>query len=114
MTENPKRDNPRYYRSLARNMILVIVVFSLAPLILSSLIIMHHFNTAYKQKVRQQMGELVLKHSQNIDQFLFDRLADIRFLARTAPLERLRENDFLTKRLRVYAKSSMAFSSTWD
>ena len=101
MSEDQQRNNSKYYRSLARNMILVIVVFSLAPLILSSLIIMHHFNTAYKHKVRQQLGELVLKHSQNIDQFLFDRLADIRFLARTAPLERLMETDFLTKRLRV-------------
>ena len=94
-------DKEKYYRQLARNIIGVIVAVSLTPLALISVISYSHFDTAYKYKVTQQLGELVNKHSQTIDRFLFDRLADLRVLARNSSLSQLQDPNYLADRLRV-------------
>ena len=93
--------NGRYYRLLSRNMVLATVLVSITPLILTGAIMLAHFRDAYRQKVSQHIGELTQKHSQNIDSFLFDRLADIRVLARSYTPETLSDVEFLSKRLRV-------------
>ncbi|MFH1139080.1 MAG: ATP-binding protein [Pseudomonadota bacterium] len=100
MVENTEK-NGKYYRLLSRNMVLVIVVVSLAPLLLTGGVMLAHFRDAYQQKVRQHLGELTQKHSQNIDRFLIDRLADIRVLARSYDLGELSDVDFLSRRLRI-------------
>lgn len=93
--------NGRYYHLLTRNMIVIIVTLSLTPLILTGVIILMSFSDAYHAKVTEHLGELVQKHSQNIDRFLEDRLADIRVLARSCEMEQLHQSEVLSKKLRL-------------
>jgi len=90
--------NP-YYRSLTRNMILLVIIVSFTPLILVSGIILFQFNFSYKEKVEAHLAELVLKHKQNIDSFLNGKLGEIRYLARTHTFEELSDEDFLQGQL---------------
>jgi two-component system NtrC family sensor kinase len=88
-----------YYHSLTRKMMLVVIIVSFAPLILVSGVILHEFRTSYHEKVHAHLRELVQKHKQNINSFLKEKLADIRFLAQTFSLEELSDESFLRDRL---------------
>lgn len=78
---------------------MIIAVVSLAPLFLVSGIILYQFHVSYQEKVYDHLGELVQKHAQNIDSFLKEKLADIRFLAETFGFEELSNESFLRDRL---------------
>ncbi|MFC1821878.1 ATP-binding protein [Thermodesulfobacteriota bacterium] len=91
--------NTPYYRSLMRNMVLIVILVSFTPLILVSGIILAQYNYSYREKVYDHLGELVLKHKQNIDIFLNTRLGDIRFLAKTFSFEEVSDESFLLDRL---------------
>ncbi|WP_319409679.1 ATP-binding protein [uncultured Desulfosarcina sp.] len=69
-----------YYRSLARNMVLLVMVISFTPMVLVTGIILNLFSSSYHEKVFAHLGELVLKHKQNIDSFLEEKVQNIRFL----------------------------------
>ena len=88
-----------YYRLLTRNMVLIIIFVSFAPMILVSGAILYQFDHAYHEKVRAHLGELVMKQKQNIDSFLKEKLGDIRFLADTFGYEELSDESFLRDRL---------------
>jgi len=88
-----------YYRALTRRMVLIIALVSLTPLFLVSGIILYQFHVSYKEKVYDHLGELIQKHTQNIDRFLKEKLADIRFLAETFGFEDLSDESFLRDRL---------------
>jgi two-component system NtrC family sensor kinase len=90
-----------YYRSLTRRMVLIVIVVSFTPLVLISAIIGYRFHSSYHEKAVAQLQELVLKHKQNIDSFLVERLADIRMLARSYDMDRLGSSAFLQKQLTV-------------
>lgn len=98
---NQNHTTEKRYGLLARNMILVVVIVSFIPLILTGVIILDQFSSAYHQKVFEHMNELVEKHSQNIDSFLTDRLGDIRVLARSCHPDELASEDFLNQKLRL-------------
>ncbi len=100
MNEN-RRKNSNYYRSLTRNMFLIVIVVSVTPMILVSGIVLYQFHTSYHEKVNAHLGELVQKHKQNIDSFLKEKLGDIRSLAKTFSFEDLRDETFLRDRLEV-------------
>jgi two-component system NtrC family sensor kinase len=89
----------RYYHSLTRRMVLSIVLVSLAPLFLVSGMILYQFRVSYHEKVYDHLGELVQKHTQNIDSFLNEKLADIRFFFETFGFEDLTDESFLRDRL---------------
>jgi len=88
-----------YYQSLARNMILSVITVSFAPMLLVIFILLHQFNTAYHEKTDAHLTELVQKHKQQIDTFLTEKLANIRFLAMTKTFEALNNDEFLQKKL---------------
>ena len=88
-----------YYRSLKRNMLLIVIIVSFTPMILVSGIILYQFHRSYHEKVHAHLEELVQKHKQNIDSFLKERLADIRFLSKTFSYEELSNESFLQDRL---------------
>jgi two-component system NtrC family sensor kinase len=94
-----KYQNSDYYRSLTQKMILTIIMVSLTPMILVSGIILYQYHTSFHEKVQAHLNELVLKHKQNIDTFLKEKLADIRFLAETFCFDELKEESFLQDRL---------------
>jgi len=70
-----------YYRSLTRNMVLLVMVISFTPMVLVTGVILDHFSSSHHEKVFAHLGELVLKHKQNIDSFLEEKVQNIRFLA---------------------------------
>ncbi|MBW2619601.1 MAG: two-component sensor histidine kinase, partial [Deltaproteobacteria bacterium] len=100
--KEPLQDNDRrYYRLLTRNIVMTVVAVAVAPLILTGVLLTNQYRGAYQEKVFHQLDELVQKHSQNIDSFLTDRLADIRVLARSYSLAQMADQSFLRRRLAI-------------
>ncbi len=92
---------PYYYRTLKRNMLLVMILVSFAPLLLIAGMILYQFQVSYQEKVIAHLEEVVQKHRQNIDGFLDEKLADIRVMTRTFSLEQLRDESFLQGKLAI-------------
>ena len=91
-----------YYRSLTRNMVITIIIVSFVPMFLVTEIIFYQFRQSYHEKVYAHLGELVRSHKQNIDSFLWEKLADIQSLIHTFDYEKLRDE---TWRLRLSFKA---------
>ncbi len=91
--------NSTYYRMLKRKMILVVMVVSLTPLFLVTGIILNQFQSSYQAKVRDHLKELVLKHQQHIDNFLNEKLNDLRFLSKSFDIREFSDEAFLWKKL---------------
>jgi len=100
-----KHQNGDYYRSLTRKMILTIILVSVTPLILVGSIILYRFHGSYHEKVEAHLQELVLKHKQTIDNFLKEKLGDIRFLSETFCFDELKDASFLQDRLDLLQQS---------
>jgi two-component system NtrC family sensor kinase len=94
-----------YYRSLNRNIILIIFFVSVIPLIIVSSTIYYQFRASYHEKVYDHLRELVDSHTRNIDHFLQEKLGDIRFLAASYGLDKLQDEAFLQSRLAALQKS---------
>lgn len=97
--DQDKSTHNGYYYSLTRNMLLVIILVAITPMIVVSSIILYQFDISYHEKVQAHLEELVLKHKQQIDSFLRQRLGDIRLLTSTFSLEELKNESFLRDRL---------------
>jgi len=89
------------YPAFFRKRIFIIIAVSITPMILVSGIILYQFNRSYHEKVHAHLAELVLKHKQNIDGFLVEKLGNIRVLAKTFSFEELRDESFLRDRLEI-------------
>jgi two-component system NtrC family sensor kinase len=98
MPDHKQLPNP-YYRLLFRNIVLIIISVSFIPLIIVSATIYYQFRTSYHEKVYAHLRELVHKHKQNIDGFLTEKLADIRFLAGNFGFDNINDESFLQKEL---------------
>ena len=94
-----KQKTDSYYHLLTRNMLLTILIVSIMLMILVSSIILYQFEISDHEKVQAHLKELVLKHTQNIDSFLKEKLGDIRLMAKTFSYEELADSDFLQDRL---------------
>ena len=92
-------DTGSYYRIRTRNMALTVILVSIAPLLVVTFVILYEFRQAYEEKVNAHLVELVEKHKQNIDGFLWQRLGDIRVLAKTFSYDELSSGTFLGERL---------------
>jgi len=104
MTNLEQLSNP-YYRLLMRNIIFTIISVSIIPLIIVSITIYYKFRISYHEKVYAHLSELVLKHKQNIDGFLSEKLGDIRFLASSFDFAKLSDESFLQDRLAALQKN---------
>ena len=89
------------YPAFFRKRIFIIIAVSITPMILVSGIILYQFNRSYHEKVHAHLAELVLKHKQNIDGFLVEKLGNIRVLAKTFSFEELSDESFLRDRLEI-------------
>ena len=96
-----KQKTDSYYHLLTRNMLLTIIIVSIMPMILVSSIILYQFDISDHEKVQAHLEELVLKHRQNIDSFLKEKLSDIRLMAQTCSYEELTTSGFLQDRLEL-------------
>ncbi|MBT8763984.1 hypothetical protein KFV02_08585 [Desulfohalobiaceae bacterium Ax17] len=90
-----------YYRSLTRNMVILIIVAAFTPLILINGIIGYKFNTSYKEKVIAHLKEMVEKHKQSIDSFLNEKLSDILVLSESYSYDKFSKNEFLARKLHI-------------
>jgi two-component system NtrC family sensor kinase len=91
--------NETYYRSLKRNMILVMILVSVTPLLVIAGTILYYFDVSYSQRVEDHLRTLVKKHAQNINTFLDANLASIQFVASSFPYEKLADKKFLSRLL---------------
>jgi two-component system NtrC family sensor kinase len=92
------------YPAFFRKRFFTIIISSISPMILVSGIILYQFNISHHEKVHAHLAELVLKHRQNIDGFLVEKLADIRVLAKTFGFDELSDEVFLQDRLEILQK----------
>ncbi len=88
-----------YYGLLRRNMIFTMITVSFAPMILVIGILLFQFNHSYREKTYAHIEELVQKHKQNINTFLNEKLANIRFLAESTGIENLTDRAVLRAKL---------------
>lgn len=80
---------------------MVIITVSFAPLVLITGLIGYYFHTSYQSKVLDHLVELVEKHKQSIDAFLYERLSGIALIARTFDFEQLSNETFLREKLSI-------------
>ncbi len=99
MDEQNEQKKAGYHHSLRRNMLLTVIIVSITPMILVSALILYQFRISYQEKVYAHLETLVKKHKRNIDNFLKEKLADIRFMSDTFTLEELSDESFLRDRL---------------
>jgi len=93
-----------YLRSLNRNIVLIIIAVSVIPLILVSSTIYYQFRISYQEKVYDHLRELVQSHAQNIDQFLQEKLSNIRLLGDNWGWDGLANESTLKERLAALQK----------
>jgi two-component system NtrC family sensor kinase len=107
---NTKKNNLKtmsgleYYRLFIKKMVILLVIFSLVPIFLISFVFRYYFLTSYSDKLQGHMSELVQKHKQNIDNFLQERLNNIKLLAESFTIEQLSNEEFLQKHLSLLQK----------
>ena len=96
----PIADRKAFYQVLTRNIRIRILLVSIIPMMLTLGILCWRFHMAYSEKISAHVGELVLKHTQNIDTFLKEKLGNIRYLARQLSItEPEMAQQFLTSQL---------------
>ena len=84
-----------------RNLVLAVMLLAGVPLLFIGFIIIQQFGDVYSDKITDHLTALVKKHSRSIDNFLTDRLGDIRVLARSHAAEDLANQAFLTEKLAI-------------
>ncbi|MFZ3048971.1 MAG: ATP-binding protein [Desulfatirhabdiaceae bacterium] len=94
-----------YYRALSRNMFLSIITISFIPVFFVSATILYQFRVTYREKVFDQLAELVEKHQLNIDGFLNQKVADIIFLSKSKGYINLHNEKFLQNKLILLQQS---------
>ncbi|MFH0998006.1 MAG: two-component sensor histidine kinase, partial [Pseudomonadota bacterium] len=94
-----------YYRALMRNMMLIVILVSFAPLLLISALNGYRFETSYHEKVIAHLMEVVQKHQQGITMFLNDKLAYVVNLANSVSYDQIKNETFLDNKLAILQKS---------
>lgn len=97
----PSHEEKRYYASLTRNMVLIIMLVSFTPLVLITGLIGYCFETSYREKVMQHLYERVRRHQQRIESFMDQRLSGVKFIANSYSYEELSNQQFLQDKLAV-------------
>lgn len=98
MNQRSLLKNP-YYRSLINKMVFIAIAVSFAPMLVVSGSMLNRFSISHNEKLYAHLGELVLKHRQNIDGFLVEKLNNIRFMAKSFDIEDLKNEKFLRNNL---------------
>ncbi|MEA3434861.1 MAG: ATP-binding protein [Thermodesulfobacteriota bacterium] len=91
----------QYYRSLTRNIMLTIITVSFIPVFFVSSTIYYQFRNSYREKVLAHLQELVQKHQQRIDDFLKEKLAEVKFMSVSFNLNELSNEAFLKDKLKT-------------
>lgn len=89
---NPKSSS--YYRSLTRNIILIMVSVSVIPLILITLTIRHFSITSFQGNILDHLKLLSQRHKENIDRFLSQQFSNIAMLKDCHGFQEIANDDF--------------------
>jgi len=81
--------------------VVVLTVIAVAPMIITGVLNLNQFRSAYRARVHDHLREIVQRHAETIDAFVDDRLSDIRVVAREHSRERLENPEFLRQLLNV-------------
>ena len=100
--QNVSRDY--FYHLLTRKILFTIIIVSFTPMIMVTSIILYRFQMSSREKVHAHLEELVQKHKQNIDNFLKERLSNIRIMVGRFSFEELSDQSFLQERLTLLQK----------
>lgn len=102
---NPKMSSG-YYRSLTRNIVLIIVGVSIIPLILITLTFRHYSIISFRNNIEKHYKLLSQRHKENIDGFLNQQLTNISLLKNCIGFEQLANDDFLKDKLKCLQENS--------
>ena len=103
------------YKSLTNRMSTILIVVAITPMMLVSGFILEQYRVSYREKIHAHLGELVLKHKQNIDGFLLEKLSDIRFVSAAFDFEQLSDEQFLRDRLTDLRREyGTVFGGPWE
>jgi two-component system NtrC family sensor kinase len=94
-----------YYRALMRNIMLIVILVSFAPLLLISVLNEYRFENSYREKVIAHLMEVVQKHQQGITMFLNDKLAYVVNLANSVSYDQVITETYLDQKLAILQKS---------
>ncbi len=86
-------------KSFVPNFVLIVAVVSFTPMLLVAGLILDQFNISHKEKLYAHLTEVVHKHTQDIDNFLNERVNNIRFLSETCGKDNLFDEPFLQEKL---------------
>ncbi|WP_300458265.1 PAS domain-containing sensor histidine kinase [Desulfobacula sp.] len=101
--ENGSEERAVFYQVLTRKIRSLILIVSFLPMILTTGILFYRFHLTYTKKTQAHISELIQKHSDQIDTFLFEKVGNIKYLAhhfdrgKMAPKIFLKENFELLK-----------------
>jgi len=73
----PDAEASRIYSGIRRKILISILLAACIPLLIVSSFILLQFKQAYESRTESHLEELVRKHTQNIDTFLQERLANV-------------------------------------
>ena len=101
MTHTSRLEQLAYYRTLTRNMFTAIIAVSFIPVFLVTSTIFYQFRITHREKIYSLLVEMVQKHTLNIDMFLMDKLAEVRYLSKSAGFDNLSNELFLQQQLAI-------------
>jgi len=81
-----------------RNVVLALLLTAITPTVVVSVFILDAYRLSYKEKVYDHLDVLTKKHKRSIDNFLEEKLMDIRLLAETNRFEDLTDQATLNQR----------------
>ncbi|WP_320006229.1 sensor histidine kinase [Maridesulfovibrio sp.] len=88
------------YDKLSRKIAITVITVSLAPLILVGGLIFDQFRSIYRAKVYAHLGEVVAKQTDNVNNFLSEKLAEVQYLSRVFTYEQLSDSRILEQTLK--------------
>lgn len=95
-----------YYRSLTRNIALIIVSVSVIPLVLITLTFRHYSIVSFTGNIEKQYKLLSQRHQEKIDDFLNRQLTNIELLMNCVGFEQLANDEVLGDKLKCLRQNS--------
>ena len=85
--------------SFMPNIVLLVALVSFTPMLLVGGMVLDQFSISHNEKLYAHLKEVVNKHTIDIDNFLNERLNNIRFLSETCGFDKLENEPFLQEKL---------------
>ncbi len=108
-TLTTKAEDIFYYRQMRNRIVAALLVVSFFPLLLIGAATYHYAASALQRRTLDYLKEKLLSHKKVIDQFLSERLMDVRLLADTSPIDRLLLPGALEEAFRALEASTASY-----